>query len=335
MNSNKYLTYRDLKVETLANAFSTEFRIIKRENILTPLPDFQAHCQLFTMGSIYSHTGIKSDLSERIGAFGGDHVSSINPIHIPPPKNYHEIIKGKSYFLGIWMSHYGHFITETLSRLWQHITAENYDNFVAFPFVFNRGKATIDTYQAYFLHLLNLPSDNIHFLSKASFFDKIIIPEQGWVINNEVNINIKPLYKKITYHHYNKKGKINKIFLSRNDSYNRVSNTAEVEAVFSRMGFTILYPAQIHIQEQLSIYANCNIMASFSGSSLHNCLFTHENTLIIEVADSRSQYRMLPMQASALELSNNEYVFIPYVENKIGELDIESLSTHLHKITKL
>jgi len=76
-------------------------------------------------------------------------------------------------------------------------------------------------------------------------------------------------------------------------------------------------------------------MASFSGSSLHNCLFTRDDTLIIEVADSRSHYRMLPMQESALELSANEYVFIPYTENLVGALEIEALAAQLQKIEKL
>ena len=335
--ANTLLVDTPLAINTLENAFSTRFQIIKAADMKSAIAPSQSHCRSFTTGCIYNTQGEKNSLSERVGAVGGDHVAAFNADRVKPPRQFFTqrlfIPKrsGHSLYLGPWMRHYGHFITETLSRLWLASEVKSYDHLVAYPFIF--GSITpLKPYQLYFLKLLGIDDPVIQPLKKPCYFEKITIPEQGWVINSSVNENIKPLYRKIRDAHLSNITSKSKIFLSRNDAgYQRIRNVIEVEALFKKRGFDIVYPEKLSIQEQLSRYANCEVMSGFSGTALHNCVFTHEDTLIIDLGDPRNT-RMLAMQRGALALSGNPFVFIPYMGNSEGELAINNLSENLDEL---
>lgn len=327
--SYKFLKQHNLKASTYTKAFSSPFDIIKADEMKTPISQGESHCKAFTTGCIYDSRGNKILHSERQGAYNGDHTSLANPDSLKYPNFFPKKLKGSTFFMGIWMGHYGHFITETLSRLWLYKDIKHYDNLIIFPFIFNH-TPPIKDYQAYLLHLLDIPSNKIHTLRKPMRFEKITVPEQGWTINHSVNKNIKPLYEHIRDKHHFVTQTYEKIFLSRNDTaYQRINNVTDIEAIFKKRGFTILYPDKLSIQEQLSIYANCKIMAGFSGSALHNCLFTHEDTLVIELADTRTRNKLHPMQHSALELSGNHWQLINYQGDEEKNFDLEYLSDQL------
>ena len=328
----QFLKEQALKVNSYKKAFSSQFDIIKADAMQTPISHENRHCKSFTSGCIYDAKGNKISLSERQGAYGGDHISSINANTLLRPRFFSPKLKGNTFYLGVWMGHYGHFITETLSRLWMYKDIKHYDNLVAFPFIFNHRKP-IEDYQAYFLHLLDIPSKKIQTLRKPLRFDNITIPEQGWTINHSVNKNIKPLYKHIRDKHKSVVQPYDKIFLSRNDpAYQRIKNVSKIETLFKSQGFIIFFPEQLTIQDQLSIYNGCKVMAGFSGSALHNCLFTQEDTLIIELADQRTHNKFHPMQKAAIELSGNDSQLISYKGDQEGNFDLVFLADELETI---
>jgi len=321
-----------LITDILNNGFSTRFSIKK----YVVISERQKHYRYITRGCIYDSFGNKNLLSERIGVIGGDHVTALNPEFSRPKTWFKNRKEGNSLLLGIWMSHYGHFITETLSRLWIYNEIDQYENLYIYPFIFGKGKTELKPYQAYFLGLLGIPSHKIKTLRNYTSFEKITIPEQGWIANGRVSSGIHSIYKKIREAHLSNNISYDRVFLSRRKStYNRVINVSEVETIFELNNFSVIYPEELPIREQLIIYANCEVMAGFSGTALHNCVFSREETFVIEVADIRSESRMLPTQVAALELSGNEFAFIPYKENHCGEIDIKRLAEKLEECLKL
>ena len=89
---------------------------------------------------------------------------------------------------------------------------------------------------------------------------------------------------------------------------------AVVEEAFASFGFRILYPERIAIADQLSLYANCEILAGLSGSGMHNCLFARPGLMTIEVGDVRARHKPVFMQRIANELALVEAHFIPFGE---------------------
>jgi len=333
---NLHLTDEPLQVEQLSNAFSSRFNVIQAEQMTTAIARSEVHCKAFTTGCLYNKHGKKNRLSERLGGFSGDVISLHNADALPRPSIFSsEKLQGNTFYLGVWMGHYGHFITETLSRLWAFREIKHFRHLVVFPFIFSHRKPVKD-YQAYLMYLLDIPSDNIETLRAPTRFKSITVPEQGWTINRSANSNIAPIYTHIRETHqarHSSKETCERIFLSRNDKkYQRTNNVADIETLFKKRGFTIFYPDQLTMQQQLSIYSNCKIMAGFSGSALHNCLFTHQDTLVIEVADMRTGNKFHPMQKAALELSGNPSQLIHYQGDQGRNFNLEFLADELATI---
>jgi len=119
MSISELLVDSPLQIQSLEGAFSTRFKLTKAANMKSAIAESQAHCRSFTTGCLYNAQGEKHVLSERLGALGGDHVAAFNPDMVKPPiRLFTQKLSGHSLYLGSWMGHYGHFITETLSRLW-------------------------------------------------------------------------------------------------------------------------------------------------------------------------------------------------------------------------
>ena len=330
---SQYLHAGPLEIATVQNAFSNRFEIGRMSEPSLegdgPTPN-----KFYFCGSIYDREGTRVETSVRTGGLLGDHVVSLNPDYLDPrmmidrgkagsgTRHY----KGRTLYLGPWMNQYGHHITETLSRLWFNVNEFNFDNIVSYPFIFNKGKVNIHAFHRYFLRLLDIDIEKLSILINPCLFDEIIIPEQGWVMNGPVNSLISTVYDKIR----NACATLDDsryIFLSRHqDRYDRISNVADVEAVFSDLGFKVIYPETLSIEEQISLYANCEILAGPSGSGLHNCVFTRPGTVVVQVNDVRSGARGLAAQIAASELSKTDLHTIPYVGTATGQLDIRYLA---------
>ena len=76
-----------------------------------------------------------------------------------------------------------------------------------------------------------------------------------------------------------------RIYVSRTamPGTNRVVNEAEVEATMREMGFAILHPQTIPIQEQIRIYAQADVIAGEFSSALHNSLFMRPGSGVIAI----------------------------------------------------
>lgn len=61
-----------------------------------------------------------------------------------------------------------------------------------------------------------------------------------------------------------------------------------IETVFQKMGYTIIYPEQLPLKEQLSILRSCDSFAATEGSVSHNMLFVKENAECIVIRKTRS-----------------------------------------------
>jgi capsular polysaccharide biosynthesis protein len=67
------------------------------------------------------------------------------------------------------------------------------------------------------------------------------------------------------------------------NSARRVSNEEEVEQLFIRHGFQIVYPEKLNFDEQVKLIANTSVLAGFEGSAMHLSGFLPEGatTLLI------------------------------------------------------
>lgn len=204
--------------------------------------------------------------------------------------NSSEIVAGDTIYLGWLIPHYGHFLMETLSRLW---VLELLEGRKSYKFLFNFYKDGNDFIKSKrwaeeFLLSFGINKEDIIFADNNYEYERLVIPQQSLILHSSVNV-------KSQYYIWNKikeyfkpedsSGK-RKVYLSRKllkKEKRRLANEEEVEKVFSKFGFEIIYPEQISLKEQVELLHQSNVVVGPSGSALHNAAFMQEGSLLISL----------------------------------------------------
>lgn len=323
------------KLVSFDEGFSTQFRILSAKEVCDRDKAY-LHTTHHTLGAIYFKDGRILFMSTRSGGHGGDYVTSVDPLMVGSASKQAAgltRISGTTIFLGNFMSQYGHFITESLSRMWSLVSSHShFDHYAYFPFVFDGGEVVLSDFHKYIFELLQIPLNKLLILSDPVVFERIVVPQQTWVINRFSNQKLRPLYEAIRKKHETDTG-FDRIFLSRHPRPGvRFTDSGAVEELFSSYGFQILFPESMEIAQQLRAYANCRVMAGFSGSALHNCVFAREGTCVIELCDSRWPDGPIPMQMICNDLAKVSATHIPYAPFPDGKANIALIEEELKAI---
>ena len=294
-------------------------------------------------GCVYRADGSKVVLSERFGGWKGDLFRSDNPDlvkHPDCPKR-----PGKGLYLGSLMAgHYGHFITEGLSTFWifEEIPAGEFDYFLFNPFVFG---TKIPSYALKCFEVFGIDPANVVIMGADPLaFEELVVPERLLRLNHSAAPCLKWVYQKIQSIASSSVGSGARIYLSRRKVSRRqltrvIANEVLVEKLFMQAGFTVIYPEELSFEEQVTLYANAEIVAGPSGSSLHNSLFMRTGAKLIELGDPRYGGERAPTQMLCDLISGVETTLIPFVGTIRGDgnsvsFSIEDLRTQLTRVLK-
>lgn len=290
--------------------------------------------KVFTLGCLYDADGQRINLSQLGGRPGGHVGLAADPATLPAEVRPDDLprLEGRTLYLGTFHNHYGHFITESMSRFWWHEAADSFDHVVAYGFIHNNGKVHVQRYHRHMTEILGIPVKRMRVLSAPVRFDEIVVPEQLFKFGSHVNVRAGDIYGRIAEHH--RAGTPSgRIFLTRSiHPHARLANAHGVEDVFASFGFRVIYPEEIKIGRQLDYYANSEIIAGLSGSGMHNCLFSRPGTLTIEVGDRRARHEPEKNQVIANELSRVDARFIPFESSSKREIDLAFVRSSLRDI---
>lgn len=329
-----------MQVEVYQNAYCNSFEFFPTSQFSLGLD----YISKVSTGALYTEEGNKIDISVRKGGMVGDKVLDASPSFYKD--NTAGKIKGRSVYLGPFMAHYGHFITEGLSRFWL-LEHSNFDNVIFSPFIFG---PKLDKFHDEIFHLFGIK--NIHIVSQPTCFEEIWVPEQLWFINSKPKYGLKRVYDFIKEHYSNsniidkkrnlkiydfltkhnsnnnqhKNVSVGRYFLSDKNQNSRIKNKSDVEQTFKEKGFDIIFPEELSFYEQMSYYLSAKVLICFSGTLAHNALFCNENiTKIIEIGDVRSKSKPIPMQEFIYDMLDIQYKYINYVGDEEGNLSLSYL----------
>ena len=118
----------------------------------------------------------------------------------------------------------------------------------------------------------------IIFLEKGSYlFKDSFIP-----IN--LSLEDKILFYRSTFQNYMKTQKVEKIYISRNDSKNRkIINEEKLVTFLKKKNFKIVQLSKYNLINQISLFSNAKIVISMHGAGLTNIIFCKKNTPVIEI----------------------------------------------------
>ncbi|GAA61866.1 hypothetical protein P20652_3755 [Pseudoalteromonas sp. BSi20652] len=250
-------------------------------------------------------------------------------------------LKGYYIYLGFYTEHYGHFLLETLSRIWAVKDPTNYDGFIFNNFVLPRKSDELTSFASFCFKKLGLNLDKVIILKEDTLVDELTVPNAQCYILNKVHPHYINIFERLQQDISELKANNMRLYLSRSKLQKRkrkVVNEHKIEDVFTEYGFKVIYMEDLTIDMQLLLLANASVIAGLEGSALHNCLFMKHGTKVINICGVREPKRIKPNQVMCNELNNIESICIPFLGQVVNErklvtrFDIPHLRRCLRKL---
>lgn len=194
-------------------------------------------------------------------------------------------------YIGTLSPGWGHFITDSLKKLWFLLTPEYQivkDNVklvcnIIPGFKFKKNHIEL-------LLSIGINASDIHIIQRPTKFKEIYLPDSCFKRKMVVDGFKGRYYTKeylniiqfITNNVRKSEVMYDKVYYSRtklNDHRDVGEN--EIEKLFKKIGYKVIYPEKLSLKMQLLILKNCKIFASTEGSISHNAIFLNTNTQAI------------------------------------------------------
>ena len=226
------------------------------------------------------------------------------PQHVPVR---HETV----IFGGILYAHFGHLITDSLTRLWW--LAGHPDT--SYKFCFLDTPSLAGGFKLYnVLEAAGITRDRMEIITEPTQFDKIIVPQEALYLHTNYRDGVGEIYQYISSRVT--AGTHKKIYLSTamlGESHTSI-NESYYENFFRRRRYEIVYPEQLPFTEQVSLMAGAEEVVCTGGTLVHLCSFCKPGTRIIVLNRCREKVNMVPLlQGCDLDyyVIDAHYSFLP------------------------
>ena len=233
--------------------------------------------------------------------------SSAEFARIPARYKPADLLSGNYYHLDSENSgHFGHLMSEQLSRLWGWPEAKRQIPDLKLVFRIRHPKERNPVLEQRLFSAFGIALDDITWIDRPMYLNSVIAATPMWhnqtphYAHPEIKARIwDPIADSLiddntpTY---------DKIFVSRQPNHkNRLCRNAdEVERTFIKHGFEIVYPERLDLSQQAAIFAKARVVAGFGGSGMFNVLFARRLETLILLAHESYTARNEHLYASVL-----------------------------------
>ena len=180
-------------------------------------------------------------------------------------------LKGRHIWGGQVFAHFGHFLCESIARLWAARLHE------ADSIVFigrHEDLRRFSPWQERFLELMDLKLP-VQILTEPTEVEELLVPGQGFGLGMiargtpEFRNFMRPLADRV------KADGSRRIYISRTHEgkKGRVLNELKMERNFEKLGYEIFHPQEHSLEEQLAHYASATHIIGLDSSAFHLCGF--------------------------------------------------------------
>lgn len=221
-----------------------------------------------------------------IGRLGNTALNALNHYFAwsPLPDAEPESLAGQYYYLDLEYSrHFGHFMTEAVPRLyaWDEVKAKNPDLKILISSPTAEGKLL--PYQSALLEAYGIGESDIHIFKGPVRLDSLFAPMPLFHNMKYVHPMLRETFERLGK--YLDRGRSpfgDRIFVSRRSGmWRECLNMEELETLFVRHGFRVIYPEDLSLQEQATAFANAKVAAGYIGSGLYSAMFSAQPMDII------------------------------------------------------
>lgn len=173
---------------------------------------------------------------------------------------------------------YGHMLLEAFTRLWAIGQVER-DMPVVTSVRMNASYAKV-------FACLGVPAERVVELTRPLIADSAVIPDPA--------VSRRRWFHPVAFEIFERMKRLQaessltppeRIYISRTRVPGRgLRNEAEVEAHFAGLGFAVIHPQELPIEDQIRLYANARMIAASGGSAAHNAVFAPPGAKVLVIA---------------------------------------------------
>lgn len=235
-------------------------------------------------------------------------------MHDAPPAAFErprKIVADPHLYGGVLLGHYGHFLLESLSRLW---AARAFPHLPVVWQFFPRAKHLFAT-QVF--DILGIPAHRIRTVVRPTLFRTLIAPDEGVRLNTFFHPD--QIAALATYP-FRDPVKSKQVWLSRRrlvHGTGRVLDEDAIEDRLTRPGWTIISPEKLSVREQLEVMADAETLGGFIGSAFHTPVLGR---------DVRAKLRMLRRYNEAIPETFDILAAIKGFDQRIIDIKLEVMN---------
>jgi len=210
----------------------------------------------------------------------GQHIVGTDVVdaYVPEKTEYQD---RKVVWFGYFHKHWGHFLTEMVSRCWYFAnhSVDDEDFYIAYGLKTDSCNEEMTGTYREFLTLLGIPDDRIILISEPTRFREVIIPDLSCEAGNWFTREYRDIFDKLISNAHEEKNE--NIYLTRLKgkglSRTQIGEKA-IMKTFRGSNYRIVAPEQLSLKEQISIFASAKHMVIVEGTLMHNILFCKPGT---------------------------------------------------------
>lgn len=230
-----------------------------------------------------------------------------------------DFVDKKVVYGGWYVNHWGHFLIDTITRLW--CRPQDADGYA---FIVDEGRQVdISGNFKRFFELLGLPLEKIILVSKPTKFRQVLVPQCAYSASGYYTREYLSLFDTVRENAMaNSAGRqsVDKIFFTRSSLLKARMyelNMKEVDKFFKTNGYRVLAPEKIPLDDMIFYLSTCSVCRAVSGTLPHNMLFAPKgkNLIIVE--------RNISNNWPQVDFNRIKELNVTYVEAMISVLPVD------------
>ena len=176
-----------------------------------------------------------------------------------------------TYLDSEWTKHFGHVVTEQLSRLWAVPEARKLAPDLKALLDRRNRKTGITSYELEIFGAAGFCESDITLHHRPVRVERLIAASPMWALPTHVHPDIADLWQTIGERVAARAPEVThapRIFLSRRQARRGCRNVGEVEALFATYGFEIVHPEDLPLPAQIKMFREAEVIAGFAGSGM-------------------------------------------------------------------
>lgn len=200
------------------------------------------------------------------------------PPKFTSPTNFLDI---EAVYIGTLEDHFGHFLLEHTNRLYPVLQAK-YKN-MKYIILNNRNLPKVPDFVFEFLQMLGIKQSDVYVINDNVKVKRLYVPPVAFEIPNMSSSAFCKTFGAAAAH-AQPAHRIEKIYVSRERLSGRATfGERQIQRVFEKNGFTVIYPEQLSLYEQICYMKHCKCLAGIAGSALHLSLFMPKGGTVIQI----------------------------------------------------